>query len=139
MWRAGAGPAGTHASRSPGSARGSSGQSRAAVPASDLFSEHLLQDVPIEREIPHHALQPRVLLLELLQPPQLGDPEIRVLLLPDVEGRFAHAHLSTNVRNRHARLGLPQCESDLLLGVAGPLHAPLLPFTEPRAATLLSF
>ncbi|MCL4798298.1 MAG: hypothetical protein KJ025_01845 [Burkholderiales bacterium] len=36
------------------------------MPASDLFSEHLLQDVPIEREIPDHTLQPRVLLLELL-------------------------------------------------------------------------
>jgi hypothetical protein len=35
------------------------------VPASGLFFEHLLQNVPIQRQIRYQALQPRILITQL--------------------------------------------------------------------------
>ncbi len=72
-------------------------------------------DVLVEREIGDQALQTRVLLLELAQAPELAHAEVRVALLPDVERRFAHPQLATDIADRGAALRLPQGKGDLLL------------------------
>ena len=59
-----AAPADTNASCSLGTDRGSTVQSRVVVPASGLFFEYLLQDVPIQRQIGHQALESHVLVLQ---------------------------------------------------------------------------
>jgi hypothetical protein len=41
--------------------------------------------VLVEREVRDQALQPRILVLELADPPDLVDAEMPVALLPDVE------------------------------------------------------
>ena len=53
--------------------------------ASELFSNHLIQNVLVQRQIRHKPLQSRVLVLELAQSSQFAHPQARVLLLPDVE------------------------------------------------------
>jgi hypothetical protein len=47
---------------------------------------------------------------------------VRVLFLPGVERRFAHAQLPADVANRRARLDLAQGVGDLLLGESRALH-----------------
>lgn len=61
------------------------------MPASDLFSDDLLQDVLVQRQISHHTLQSCILFLELAQPPDLAATQVAVLLLPDVERGFGYA------------------------------------------------
>src|SRR5689334_9019696 len=75
--------AGTPAAHSPQSAPGSSARARDGGPASNFFSQHLLQNMAIERQIGHHALEPRVLFLEHAQLAQLGHAPVGELLLPD--------------------------------------------------------
>ena len=48
----------------------------------------------VERQVGHEAFQPRILVLELPEPPKLAHAQMRVLLLPDVERRLAHAELA---------------------------------------------
>lgn len=79
------GQAGTPAICSPQSARESTVRVRDGAPASDFSSQHLLQEVPIERRVRHQALQPGILVLEHAQRAQLRHPRPTVLLLPDVE------------------------------------------------------
>jgi len=57
------------------------------------FSGLLLQDLLVQRQVGHDPLQPRILILEHLQPPQLGHAEVRILLLPCVVPGFRHADL----------------------------------------------
>jgi hypothetical protein len=64
-----------------------------------------MQDVPIEREIADDTLEPCVLLLELFEPPQLGDPEVGVLPLPDIEGRLAPL---TPICRHTSETGIPE-------------------------------
>ena len=55
----------------------------AAWTSLDLFFNHFLQHVPIERQIGHQALQPGVLVFQSLQPTSIGDvqaPELRLEL-----------------------------------------------------------
>src|SRR6266581_751895 len=99
---------------------------RADGSASDFFSERLGEHVLVEREVRHHALQPRVLVLELAQPAQLADAQVRVLLLPGVERGLTHAELPADVPGRRARLGLAQGVGDLLFGELRALHGPTL-------------
>jgi len=47
---------------------------------------------------------------------------VRVLLLPDVEGGLAHAHLPTDVRHGRAAFDLAEDVGDLLLGELRLLH-----------------
>jgi len=96
-----------------------------------------LQDVAIERQIGHHALQPRVLLLEHAQLAQLRHAEPGKLLLPHVERRLGHPELPAHVTGRGSRFGLAQRVGDLLFREAGLLHAPLLVVKGASAATLL--
>lgn len=73
-WPAAALPADTIASRSPGTARGSSGRLRVVVSASGLFSDHLGQDLLVQRQIRDRAFEPRILFLQLTQ---LGHAQVR--------------------------------------------------------------
>jgi hypothetical protein len=68
------------------------------------FFDDFLQNVLVQCEISHQTLQTRVLILQLTQLPQLGDTELRILPLPNVESRFSNAHLPTNVCYRCARV-----------------------------------
>src|SRR5437879_7848166 len=86
---AAAAPAGTNASCSSGIAHGSTGRADAVVPALGLFFEHLLQNVPIQGQIGHQALQACILVSQLPKLAQLAHTQVAVLLLPDVERGFA--------------------------------------------------
>ena len=52
-----------------------------------------------QQQVGDHLLQP-VLVLELLEPPALGDPQPRVLLLPAVEGGLRHPELAAELGDR---------------------------------------
>src|SRR5215467_16359628 len=90
--------------------------------ASGVFSQRLRQHVLIEREIGDQALQPRVFVLQLTEPAELAHPQVRVLLLPCVKRRLAHAELPADVPDRGAALDLAQRVGDLLLGEFRALH-----------------
>jgi len=57
------------------------------------LSQHLLEDVLVERQIRHETLQARILLTHLPQLADLGYAQAAVLLLPEIEGRFGDAPL----------------------------------------------
>src|SRR5205085_5450597 len=102
--------------------------------------DRLREDMLIEREISHQALQAIVLVLELPKPAHLAHTQMRVLLLPDIERRLTHAELSADVRYRHATLDLAQRVRHLLLAEPRPLHCPAsLGIGADREANLLSF
>src|SRR6267378_4550946 len=112
---------------SPRNAPESTGPAHDGAPASELFSDHLAQDVLIEREIGYETLQARVLITQLAQLVDLGEPELRVLLLPEVKARLAHPDLTAHIRHRCAAFRLAQCHGNLLIRKTLPLHGPLLP------------
>jgi len=89
--------------------------------------------VLVQGEVGDQALQASVLVAQLAELPDLGEPELAVLLLPHVEARLAHAHLPTDVPYWRASLGLPQRESDLLLRVPRLLHALISRAEDPRS------
>src|SRR6185437_3522187 len=60
--------------RSPGRSTPAAGPARADAQASQ-FLQHVLQHQLVEREIGDQLFEPAVLLLELLQPPKLVDPQ----------------------------------------------------------------
>ena len=62
-----------------------------------MAGQCLGQYVLVESEVRHEPLQPSVLLLELPQSPQLTHTQVRVLFLPHVKRRFAHAELPTDI------------------------------------------
>ena len=53
------------------------------------FLHDLLQDVTVQREVRDQVLKLRVLLAQLPELAQLAQAQPRILLLPNVEGRFA--------------------------------------------------
>ena len=59
------------------------------MPALGLFFEHLLQNVPIQGQIGHQALQACILVSQLPELTQLAHSQVAVLLLPDIERGFA--------------------------------------------------
>ncbi len=56
----------------------------------------------LEREVGIHALELRILGLQLLQPFKLGDTDDTVLRLPVVVRRLADAMLANELRHRNA-------------------------------------
>ena len=83
--------------------------------------------LPVERQVSHDLLQPRILVLELLQPAHLvrWQPSIR-LLLTEV-GCRADASLSADLRDRRPFLALFQDERLLRVQKLTCIHAvPLL-------------
>src|SRR4029079_19683751 len=130
-------PDGTTVERSPGSALESRLPARAAWQPSDLFSDDLLQDLLVERQIGHDRLQSRVLVLEHLEAPQLGYAEVCVLLLPRVVRGLRHADLPAHVDDRRSRFAQPQRVRNLLLAEPRLLHRfSLRPSRDCREATL---
>jgi hypothetical protein len=103
------------------------------------FFSDFQQDVPIQRQIGHQALQPGVLVPELPELPDLEQPHVRVPLLPGVVGRLADPYLPTQIRDWLAGTALHQSKQDLLLSELGLLHCFLsLPCKDP-GSTLLVF
>src|SRR5262245_5012873 len=62
------------------------------------FSDDLLQHVSVQGQIGHQLLEPPILLFQLPQPPQLGDPHPSELALPTGEGLLAHPQLTADLR-----------------------------------------
>src|SRR5579862_122425 len=121
---------------SPSSAPESIGPARDGALASELFSDHLAEDVFIEREVGHQALEARVLIAQLAELADLGEPELRVLLLPEVKARLAHAELPADIRHGRPAFGLAQRVGDLLVGKSLALHGPLLPLRRTSEVSL---
>src|SRR5579871_2368885 len=124
---------------SPSNAPESIRPARDGALASELFSDHLAQDVLVEREVGDQALQARVLIAQLAELADLGEPELGVLLLPEVKARLAHPDLPADVRHRRSAFGLAQCVGDLLVGKSLALHGPLLPFWRTSEVSLVQF
>ena len=59
-----------------------------------------------QRQMRHQALELRVLFTQLPQFPQLGHPQVRITLLPDIARRLADPQLPTHIRYRCVRLRL---------------------------------
>jgi hypothetical protein len=68
----------------------------------------------VEGQIGDQAFEPTVFFFERAELAQLRDAEVRVLLLPDVEGGFAHAQLPTDVGRWTPALDLAERVGDLL-------------------------
>jgi hypothetical protein len=81
-----------------------------------IFFADFLQYVPIQRQIGHQALQPLVLVTQLLQLTDLQNPQVRVALIPDVERRLADPHLPADIPDCLAHLRLLERIQDLFLG-----------------------
>src|SRR5215470_18056776 len=90
--------------------------------ASGVFLERLRQHVFVEREVGDQTLQSGVFVLELPQAAELAHAQMRVLLLPGVERRLAHAELPAHVADRSAALGVAQRVGDMLFGEFRALH-----------------
>src|SRR5690606_32675680 len=101
---------------------GSTGRAPVAWLALPVFSDGLLQDVLVEREVGDEALEPRVLLFELPQPAQLTHAQVRELPLPDAERRLADAQLPADIAHRCPALRLADGVGDLLFRILRPLH-----------------
>jgi len=69
-----------------------------------------------QAEVGDHAFQPRVFLLELAEPPELSDAQVRELLLPYEERRLAHpgppAHLADQGHALRWRRTKATCSSE---------------------------
>jgi len=65
-------------------------QVHAGEQASAYFSQHVLEHRLVQTQVRNQTLQIAVLLLENLQPTDLGNAETTELLLPPVGGRTGH-------------------------------------------------
>src|SRR5215471_13975817 len=96
----------------------------AIPPASESFSHGLPQDLLIQGQVGDELLELPVLLAELPELPDLGDPQAPKPLLPAVEGRFTDAELPADLLDGSPRLRLPEGHGDLLRGIPTRLHGP---------------
>ena len=83
------------------------------------------EGVLVERQIGDQALQPAGILV--LARPELRSsliPRRGAFLLPNVERRFGHAHLPTDIRWRRAALHVPEHVRNLPFGELRLLHGP---------------
>ena len=102
------GPAHTLVDNSPGSGLAPTAPAPVCELALDFFSDHLLQDLLVERQVGDESLQPRILVAHLPQLADLRHAQAAKLLLPEVEGRFRNARLTTDIGDRGAGLGQAQ-------------------------------
>ena len=93
--------------------------SRAAGAGLTPFLRHVLEHRLIQSEIGDHLPEPAILLLGLLDAPELGHPHAGVFPLPAVEGRLTAAERAAEPGHGGALLGLAQGLGDLPVGVAG--------------------
>ena len=93
---------------------------------SDQWRSHA-HHLAIQRQVRHGLLQPRVLVLELLQPLHLGRKQPGILLLPVEVGRLADPGLAADLSNRRALVALLDDERLLRVREIARLHPfPLL-------------
>lgn len=86
------------------------------------FSNDLGEDVLVERQIGHQALQAGVLVTQLAQLLHLRHAHVAVTLLPDVETRLAASQPPADLRRRCPGFDLAQGVGDLLVGKSLLLH-----------------
>lgn len=81
-------PADTPSGHLPDARPGSIEPPPGGVSASDLFSDHVLQNMLVQSQVGHNPLEPRVFLFKLAQPTNLASRKIAVLLPPVVKRRL---------------------------------------------------
>jgi len=91
------------------------------------FFSDVLQDRLVQAELRDQLLEPRVLLLQLLELAHLVGLHPRVLLLPAIERLLRNADLPNQVGHRHPKLGLFEHGDDLLDRKLLAFHDKLLP------------
>jgi hypothetical protein len=106
--------------------------------ASPLLSHEVLQGRVVQHGISQQPFQPRVLILERLQPLGLRDFRPTELGLPFVDARVADATLAAQIGDRNAGLMLLQDSDDLLFRKAATLHALVLVWGQNELQTGLS-
>src|SRR5690606_2811274 len=94
---------------------GPSGRHAAARVPSQLVSQEVLQDLEIQRLVRHDALQPPVLVLQLLEPACLRDAHAAVLPTPAVERVRADPMPPAQLTRLCPGIGFRQDSNDLLL------------------------
>lgn len=97
--------------------------------------EHLAQNLPIQHQIRHQPLQPRILVSQLPELVQLAHTEGAVLPFPRVELGFADSQLPAHIRYLRPRVRMRQCECDLLFGESRLHHR--FTFSSQRASKRL--
>lgn len=75
--------------------------------ALQIFSDNLLQHMPIEREIRDQPLQLGAFFPQLPQLPQFTQPKPRILPLPHIERLLADAYLAADLRDGCSTLHVP--------------------------------
>lgn len=105
-----------------------------------FFCQDILQNMLVQAQVRDELLQFAVLVLELLDPPQLADAQPAIHLLPAVECLLLHAHPADDLRHRRARLCLLQRKRNLLFRVPRLLHvlAPCAQASKGRKLSLSS-
>src|SRR4029077_11999699 len=103
------------------------GRQLSALPrASPLLSHEVLQGRIVQHRVSQQPLQPRVLVLQRLQPLGLRDLQAAKLGLPFVDASITDAMLAAQIGDRNAGLMLLQNSDDLLFRKAAALHALVL-------------
>src|SRR5262249_9086446 len=97
----------------------------AVGPASDLFCDHLPQNLLVERQVGHQLLELAILLAQLAQLADLGRAQVPELLLPAVVGLLADLLLTAELGDRHAALPLPEDVHHLLRRELARPHRPV--------------
>ena len=113
-------------------------QLSASPRASPLLSQEILQRRIVQHGVGQQPFQPRVLVLERLQPLGLRDLQPAELGLPFVDGGVADAMLAAQFGNLNADLMLLQNPDDLLFRKAATLHALVLVVGQNELQTGLS-
>jgi hypothetical protein len=89
----------------------------------------------VERQVRDQSFEPAVLVLERSQPTQLAHAEMCVLLLPDVEGRFADAQLPADIGRGRTSHDLAKGVRDLLFPELDFFIGPILSSRTAEATT----
>ena len=121
----------------PGNDRSDGRRALSAAPASELFSEIVLQHDLVKTGIDNQLLELAILLLQLAHPSQLRDTNACILLLPRVERGLRDTNLATYFFHSRAGIGLVQCKSNLPLRELRSLHGD--PLSEGSSAGNLEF
>src|SRR5262249_30896299 len=114
----------TPAARSPRAPRTREPRLAVAQRASPLSAVDVLQNGDVQHRLGQQLLQPRVLVLQRLQPPRIRHVETAELGLPLVKRRARDPMLAANVCRRAPRLLLAQDPDDLLFAEPTALHRP---------------
>lgn len=100
--------------------------SRVSEQALELSPNDILQHLAVQRQVRDDLLQPRILVLELLQLLHLRRQHARVFFLPVEIGRLTNSRLPADLRHRHTFVALFQNERLLCVRKLRCLHR--LPF-----------